>query len=188
MLTMAACAVYLAVRKQQPGNIIGGALTLYLIATAWRTAQHRDGRIDRFDRIALLVPLLGGITLWILGIAAVAGAITPQAGAPVAMYFVMGTILLLAAAGDIRMLVRGGIFGRQRILRHVWRMCFGLFIATGSFFLGQGAKVFPESVVDSGVLFFPALLPLVLLIYWVLRVRLSGSDSSPAFDGAGQTS
>jgi len=33
--------------------------------------------------------------------------------------------MLLAAAGDIRMLVRGGVFGAKRIVRHLWRMCFG---------------------------------------------------------------
>jgi hypothetical protein len=43
----------------------------------------------------------------------------------------------MGAAGDIRMLTRGGIAGRERITRHLWRMSFGLYIATGSFFLGQ---------------------------------------------------
>jgi hypothetical protein len=41
------------------------------------------------------------------------------------------------------MLASGRISDRQRITRHLWRMCFGLFIATGSFFLGQQA-VFPR--------------------------------------------
>src|SRR5258708_7416248 len=53
---------------------------------------------------------------------------------PVAMTFFMGSVMLLAAAGDIRMLVRGGVLGAKRIARHLWRMCFGLFIAAGSFF------------------------------------------------------
>ena len=47
------------------------------------------------------------------------------------------SIPLLAAIGDLRMLLRGGISGTSRITRHLWRMCYGLFIATGSFFLGQ---------------------------------------------------
>jgi hypothetical protein len=50
--------------------------------------------------------------------------------------------VLLAAVGDVRMLARGGITGARRIGRHAWRMSFGLFIATGSFFLGQ-QQVFP---------------------------------------------
>ena len=88
------------------------------------------------------------------------------------MSFFFGAILLLATAGDIRMLARGGISGRQRITRHLWRMCYGLFIATGSFFLGQ-QQVFPAFLRGSIYLTLPALLPLPLLIYWFLRVRFS---------------
>jgi len=70
------------------------------------------------------------------------------------------------------MLTRGGISGRQRITRHLWRMCYALFIATGSFFLGQ-QQVFPVFLRGSIFLTIPALLPLPLLIYWFLRVRFS---------------
>jgi hypothetical protein len=51
-------------------------------------------------------------------------------------------------------------------------MCYGLFIATGSFFLGQ-QQVFPAFLRCSIFLTLAALLPLPLLIYWFLRVRFS---------------
>jgi hypothetical protein len=86
------------------------------------------------------------------------------------MSFLFGGILLLAAAGDVRVLARGGISGRPRIVRHLWRMCVGLFIATGSFFLGQ-PQVFPAALRGSIYLIVPAVLPLPLLIYWLIRVR-----------------
>lgn len=88
------------------------------------------------------------------------------------MSFFMGTIPLLAAAGDIRMFVRGGISGTPRIVRHLWRMCFGLFIATGSFFLGQ-QQVFPEGMRKQYILAPLAILPLPLLIYWLVRVKFT---------------
>ena len=91
------------------------------------------------------------------------------------MHLFMGTVCLLAAAGDIRMLIRGGVFGVQRIARHLWRMCFGLFIATGSFFLGQGNKVFPSFISQSNALAIPAVLPLLLLIFWMFRVRFTNA-------------
>ena len=50
-------------------------------------------------------------------------------------------------------------------------MCFGLFIASGSFFLGQ-MKVIPEPIRIVPVLFVLALSPLVVLLYWMWRVRL----------------
>jgi hypothetical protein len=67
------------------------------------------------------------------------------------------------------MMRAGGLAGAQRIARHLWRMCFSLFVASGSFFLGQ-AKVFPKPIRILPLLAIPALLPLVLLLYWLVRV------------------
>jgi uncharacterized membrane protein len=173
MLTMAATATYLAVLKHEPNNIGGGILTFYLIATAWVTARRRDGETSKFDWIALLIPLWAGIGGWIAGIQAVRNPAASDDGVPLGIHFFMGTVMLLAAAGDLRMLLRGGVFGAQRVLRHLWRMCFGLFIASGSFFLSQGSKIFPGYFRDSPLLFIPALLPLALLVFWYLRVRLT---------------
>ena len=35
MLCLSASGVFLAVMRSQPGNILGGTLTFYLVATAW---------------------------------------------------------------------------------------------------------------------------------------------------------
>ena len=50
-------------------------------------------------------------------------------------------------------------------------MCYGLFIATGSFFLGQ-PQVFPEPLRNGPVLITLALAPLLVLLYWLWRVRI----------------
>jgi hypothetical protein len=175
MLTMAAAAVCLAYLKQDYNNVGGGILTFYLIGTAWLTARRRDGETSMFDWAALLIPLAIGLGGWINGLQALHSSSGEKYGVPAGMHLFMGSVCLLAAAGDVRMLLGGGVFGAQRIARHLWRMCFGLFIATGSFFLGQGSKVFPAFVVKSGVLFIPAILPLILLILWVIRVRFTNA-------------
>ena len=175
MLTMAAGAVYLAFMKHQPNNVGGGVLTFYLVGTAWLTARRRDGETSILDWAVLLIPLWAGIGGWMNGFEAVHSPTGSRYGVPAGMHFFMGSVMLLAAAGDVRMLVRGGVFGVQRIVRHLWRMCFGLFIATGSFFLGQGAKVFPAFILKTNILFVPAILPLLLLIFWLLRVRFTDS-------------
>ena len=173
MLTMAASAVYLAALKHQNNNVGGGVLTFYLVATAWVTAKRRDGETSILDWAALLIPLWAGIGGWINGLEAVHSPTGSKYGLPAGMHFFLGSVMLLAAAGDVRMLLRGGVFGAQRIVRHLWRMCFGLFIATGSFFLGQGSKVFPAFILKTNVLFIPAILPLILLIFWLFRVRFT---------------
>jgi uncharacterized membrane protein len=107
MLTMAVAAVYLAIVRHQPNNVGGGILTFYLIGTAWLTARRRDGETSRFDWVVLLIPLALGILTWMNGIKIVRSGASSQDGVPVGMTFFMGSVMLLAAAGDFRMLVGG---------------------------------------------------------------------------------
>jgi uncharacterized membrane protein len=172
MLIMGACGSTLALMKHQMNNVFGGLLTVYMMTTAWLAGHRRDGGTSVFDWGALVFGLAIGASLVTLGVLVASGQSAPQAGVPLGMYFFMGTIPLLAAAGDIRMLMRGGISGTPRIARHLWRMCFGLFIASGSFFLGQ-QQVFPLAIRKQYILAPLAILPLVLLIYWLVRVRIS---------------
>jgi hypothetical protein len=185
MLTMGSFAVYLAVVRHQPSNIGGGIFTFYLILTAWLTARRRDGETSWFDWMLLLIPLALGILTWKNGIAIVRSGVESADGVPVGMSFFMGSVMLLAAAGDVRMLAGGGVAGAPRIARHLWRMCFGLFIAAGSFFLGPsnrplrllsaaglGQRLYP-ALFSTGVYLTLTLLPLLLLVYWLVRVRFT---------------
>ncbi|HXY08866.1 MAG TPA: hypothetical protein VEI52_13580 [Terriglobales bacterium] len=187
MLTMAVGAVYLAIVRHQPNNIGGGIITIYLIGTAWLTARRREGETSRMDWVVLLIPLALGILTWMNGIKVVRSGASSQDGVPVGMAFFMGSICLLAAAGDVRMLMRGGVLGAKRISRHLWRMCFGLFIAAGSFFLGPsnrprrllsavgvGQHLSP-ALFSTGLYLILTILPLVLLIVWLVRVRFTNA-------------
>jgi hypothetical protein len=170
MLILGATGTYIAITKSQPGNIIGGLLTLYMIATAWMAARRRNVRTGIFDWVALMFAICVGAACIVYGFKAANGE--THDGVPAGMKFFFGFVILLAAAGDIRMLVRGGISGAQRIARHLWRMCFGLFIASGSFFMGRQG-IFPEFVRQSNVLIFLTVLPLMLLVFWLIRVRFT---------------
>ncbi|MGA1985708.1 MAG: hypothetical protein ABSG72_05515, partial [Candidatus Sulfotelmatobacter sp.] len=101
---------------------------------------------------------------------------------PPAPYFIFGAVALIAATGDVRMLVRGGISGAQRIARHLWRMCFALFIAAASVFLAR-PQLFPAILQKTGVLAFLSFLPLLLMIFWLIRVwlknRVARTNRSP---------
>jgi uncharacterized membrane protein len=187
MLTMAVLAVYLAIVRHQPNNIGGGILTFYLVGTAWLTARRRDGETSRFDWVVLLIPLALGTLTWMNGLKVVSSGASSQDGVPVGMTFFMGSVMLLAGAGDVRMLLRGGVLGAKRIARHLWRMCFGLFIAAGSFFLGPSNRPLRLlSTVGIGQHLSPALfsttlyliltvLPLIMLIFWLVRLRFANA-------------
>jgi hypothetical protein len=187
MLTMAFAAVYLAIVKHQPNNIGGGILTFYLIGTAWLTARRRDLETSRLDWVVLLIPLVLGVLTWMNGIKIVRSGVSSQDGVPVGMTFFMGSVMLLAAAGDLRMLVGNGVLGAKRVARHLWRMCFGLFIAAGSFFLGPSNRPLrllsavglgqhlPQALFSTTLYSILTTLPLILLIFWLVRVRFTNA-------------
>jgi hypothetical protein len=125
---------------------------------------------ERLSRNSRPWLVLGAVGVFILtdGLRIVSGAVAPKPGVPVGMILFLGSAVLIAAAGDFRMLVRGGVFfGLQQIARHLWRMCFGLLIATGSF-LGQRRVI--TFLAGPEVLLLAAL-PLILMIFWLIRVR-----------------
>lgn len=189
MLTMAVGATWLAVPRHEPGNISGGIFTFYLILTAWLTARRKDGETSKLDWAALLIPLPLGILTLISGFEKMRIPGPPKDGVPAGMGIFLGAVMLLAAAGDIRMLVRRGVLGTKRIPRHLWRMCFGLFIATGSFFLGPANRPLRllravglqqrlfRALLREEVLLLLAVLPLFLLIFWLIRVRFANPYS-----------
>jgi len=174
ILGMGAAGSCLALMKHQINNVFGGVFTGYLVATAWATGRRRDGEASMFEWGALLVGLVIGVVMMTYGFEVANRPTPPKDGIPVGMYFFMGSVALLSAAGDARMVLRGGLSGTQRLVRHLWRMCFALFNATGSFFLGQ-QQVFPAAIRSTNLLFVPAIFPLVLLIFWLFRVRLTGA-------------
>jgi hypothetical protein len=185
MLVMAAGAAWLGVIKHQPNNVGGGIFTFYLILTAWITARHADGENSKLDWAAMLIPLTLGTLTWINGVSVVRSGATSQAGVPVGMIFFIGSVQLIAAAGDVRMLMQRGVLGAKRIRRHLWRMCFGLFTASGSFFLGPSNRPLrllsavgigqhlPRALFSMDVYLVLTILPLVLLVFWLIRVRFS---------------
>jgi hypothetical protein len=94
-------------------------------------------------------------------------------------YFVFASFAAFAAALDLKLILRGGISGPQRIARHLWRMCFALFFAAAFFFLGQ-QQVLPKFMRGSPIPVVLALAPIVLMIFWLFRVRFSKRFKSGA--------
>ncbi len=174
MLILGASGVYLAFASSKIGNVPGGALTFYLVATAWMTARRRDAETSVFDWAALLFSLAIAAVTVTWGIEAARSSTGMQYGYPPGPYFFLGVVTVLAIVGDARVLVRHGISGTQRIARHLWRMCFALFVAASSIFLAR-AQVFPVFLQKTGALVFLSVLPLLLMIFWLIRVRFEGA-------------
>jgi len=172
MLTMASCGALLAFMKQEMNNVFGGILTIYLVTTAWTTARRPDGQTYSFDWAALFVAFTIAAFIITFGIKVAVSPTGPTDGTPAFAYFFMGSVAFLSTIGDLRMLVRGGLFGAQRIVRHLWRMGFSLFIASASLFLAR-PHLFPNILRTTYVIFLLGIAPLLLMLFWLIRVRFA---------------
>jgi hypothetical protein len=173
MLAMAAVGASVSPFLGHGIDTLTGTFTFYLVVTAWLTVRRRGGETGRAEIIALVVALgvvVAGVTLGMEGMGRPRGMI---AGYPAPAYFFVASVVALAAALDLKVVLRGGIKGTPRIARHLWRMCLALFIAAAAFFLGQ-QKVMPVSVRGSPFLFLPPLAALGMMVFWLARVRFPG--------------
>src|SRR5262249_40583510 len=150
-----------------------GTVTLYLLATAWMAAK-RERKTGALDWLGLFVALAIAATEITFGVQAATSPTGMRFDYPPGPYFFMGTVSLLASTGDVRMLAGRGIAGTQRIARHLWRMCFALFIASGSVFLAR-QHLFPQFMRKTGMLLLLSFLPLLLMIFWLIRVRYANA-------------
>lgn len=179
MLTMSAVGAIVSPMLPERTSTVAGVFTFYLVATAWAAVMRKEGTIGLFERVAAIVPfavIAGGFVLMHIAANDPSGRVDGQPPQALYIFFIVGTI---AALGDIHMLVRGGLSGAHRIARHLWRMCFGLFIAAGSFFLGQ-PQVFPKELRGSFWLFLPELVIFAALFFWLARTYLTRAFKSSA--------
>ncbi len=167
MITLTGTALYAAsFVHPNRGNVVAAMVTLYLVTTAFLTVK-RDVAVARGWYLALML----------LGVAATAraawlGMLALREGAidhfPAGVFFMFGFVGLAGALLDGRLLIAGHIEGTQRLVRHLWRMGAGMWIATASLFLGQ-AKVFPNPMRESGVLSVPVLVVAGVTVFELAR-------------------
>jgi uncharacterized membrane protein len=154
-------------RTPKPGSPITGLFVCYFVATSWVAARRRDGTTGKFEMAACGVALgTSALMVW----AALTGrSSTPVGNGPV---FILAGLCLVAGLLDLRVVLRKHLTAGERIRRHLWRMCFAFFIATGSFFLGQ-QKVMPVAVRGSPILFVLAFAPFAVMAFWLVRLRFA---------------
>ena len=175
MLVMAAFAAWLAiVVPGQMSNLLGAILTFYLVATGWLTVRRKQRTVGRAEKFALAASLCVCVALVGLSIAEAAGVVPGVKGQLLFATFMVTAFAAVAAAGDARLVLQGGIAGTARVARHLWRMLTALFLAFGSGFGNGLARLLPGPFHIPPLFLAPMLLPLGLLIFWMIRVRLPG--------------
>lgn len=179
MLVMGATASILEfVRSAAATNLVPALMSVYFVGTAlttvrpvskW-TAAINVGALTLATGLAL-VSIFGGVK----------GVNSPglsPGGVPFrtvgVMSLILAAVLILSAAGDVRIMRSGALRGGQRLARHLWRMCFALFIAAGSFFSirERVARILPEPFTSGPMRALPILLLFGAMFYWLWKVRV----------------
>lgn len=156
-----------------------GILGVTLIASSWLTVRKRPFTTDRIDHLISSVNILNTAALIGLGIYALQQTDGTLLGFHGADYLFLAVMAGIAAVSDISLIFRKAVAAHHRLARHLWRMCFGFFIAAGSAFTGPGANAFPKVIQDSGILSLPELLIFLALIYWLGRVLFTNYAKKP---------
>ena len=151
---------------------MAGFFTFYLVVTGWLTMRRRAGTIGRSEIAAFVYAASLAAIAVLIGTRAASTATGSVGGMPAAGFYGIGTIIALAAALDLKVILAGGVTGAPRLARHLWRMCLACFVAVGSFFLGQ-QRVMPELIQGSAWLQVPPLIPLIMMVFWLLKLRLA---------------
>jgi hypothetical protein len=176
MLIMASMGAYLAVTLRATafprlGTAIVGVLTFNLVASAWLTVRRKGGGTGTPELISMLINVAAMMVALAL---AVAAATQPQGvldGVTFVPYVIVAAAALFVSVLDVRVYRRGGVSGVARLSRHLWRMCFALFLALAFSLIGQ-QRIMPAFVHGSPTLTVLTIAPLFFLIFWMVRVRL----------------
>jgi len=185
MLVMGASASVLGLRHGvTDGNVMGGLIAVYFVGTALTTVRPPSRWTRRINAAALTFAVGLALVMIAGGVNAVNTPRLSPGGVPFrtigVMSFVLATVLLLAAIGDVRIMRFGLPRGGPRLARHLWRMCLALFIAAGSFFSirARVATVLPEPFTTGPMRALPILLLFGAMFYWLWSVR--GGRTLPA--------
>jgi uncharacterized membrane protein len=173
MVTMGFSASVLALRKGLNPNLLGGFTSAYFVITSLLTVRPASVWTRRLNAGVVVLAFALALLEIGLGVRALGAPHFTLNGVPAPMMFFMAAITLTAGAGDIRVMRSGPLRGASRLRRHLWRMCFALFIAAGSFFSirARVARILPEPFLSGPMRALPVLLVFVAMFYWLWRVR-----------------
>lgn len=160
----------------QRTNFVAGILALYLLTSGVSAARRHKFSASLAEKIglvtALTITLLGAYFI-LLASNSPTGTIDDSPPQAFILFVVAGSLALI---GEIRVLYKKTLTNVQRTIRHLWRMCFSFFIASGSLFFGQPG-VFPDwfngSLLPLLFGFFPFLVLLIFLGKQLITARTS---------------
>ena len=175
----AVSATWLAIRSEEFAFIGAGALVVYFMLTAWMAVKRRENESGLFEIGAFLVAATGAGFMYYGWLQELGDPDALFNGLPILIFAIVAS---LCALGDLSVVLRRGLAGKQRIMRHLWRMHLGFFAAVGSFFPGQ-LEMFPvwiQNIRPIILLFIPPFSVAGIMLIWLVYVMFSKRFSARA--------
>lgn len=171
MLALGLSGTYIALVRGVPISILNGLVLCYFVLSALNIMWQPANRVNWLDKVLMVAALF--LTF---GFAWYAYQTTQVpsgelAGFGIMAFLVFGSVMAISTIADLRYIKLGGLAKNKRLIRHLWRMYFPLFMSTAAFFLGQ-AKLLPEALQRAEVLFTPVALVVCTALFWVMKVRM----------------
>jgi hypothetical protein len=170
-------AVRLAIKSEEFGFIGAGVLVVYFMLTAWMAVKRREHESGWFEIGAFLIAATGAGAMYYAWLQEIGDPDALFNGLPTLIFAIVAT---LCALGDLSVVRRRGLAGKQRIMRHLWRMHLGFFAAVGSFFPGQ-LEMFPvwiQNIRPLILLFIPPFSIAGIMLLWLAYVVFSNRFAS----------
>jgi hypothetical protein len=178
ILGMAISASLLGLRDPaRDGDLVPAVMTAYFVGTAVATVRTSSPWSKRVSFLATAMAVVVALALIASGIQGITSPLLTPGGVPArtigVMSLVLATILVVAVAGDLRVMRSGPLQGGARLARHLWRMCFALFIAAAPFLSirERVAAILPEPFPSAPMRALPIVIILGAMTFWLWRVR-----------------
>jgi uncharacterized membrane protein len=172
---LAISGLWLSLAREILFTVFLSAIIFHALITGWAAAKSRSVMCRWISRLA---PIASGLI--VLGAAAggmIAGASPDGAldGLPPAAFYGLAGVSAALGGLDIFYALIPAPMLRARLMRHLWRMGFSFFLATGIFFFGNN-HVLPEILRTPWFLSLPVLAVVVWTATHAVRTRFG-----PAF-------
>lgn len=148
-------------------NVPTALLTFYLVITGMTSVGSRSSWPRQLEIAAMIMAFAIAAGCVVLAVVSV-GKGGAEAGLAYPLVLFGGTAIV-AGIGDRRMIRNGALNGAPRLRRHLWRMCFALFLSSIAFYLGPDRL--PEALRVPALRAAAVLVPIVAIVYWKWRLR-----------------
>ena len=148
-------------------NIPTALLTFYLVITGMTSVGTRAGWSRGLDVAAMIMAFAIAAGCLLLAVVSIGrGGADAGLAYPLVLF---GGAAIAGGIGDRRMIRDGALRGAPRLQRHLWRMCFALFLSSIAFYLGPDRL--PEALRIPALRGGAVLVPIVAIVYWKWRLR-----------------